>query len=669
MPIKPDDLNRNKNGNGNNQDKDDFVSSSFAVQFKPGDKASSVSDKLKGNPKEVEDEFDSFKDEFDDFVFDESVSAFKPIDSEEAVKSAFVPRGGVAPKEVNVKPDTSDEKKGADIPAFPKNGGTFDRKPSDDVSKGPDKSNTPVFGSEAGGSKVSAADQKKDEKLFSSGNSLDFATSEHDKNKSDFANAKRPGAPVPDEVNTPKAEKKPEVKTYGTVSSGVNAFGAKPANNKPEAAKESGNGPSPFVIRPTPSPKPAMPKAPEAKQPVKPEAPHTAPAAAKAQEEKPAHVAPAAAKAQEEKPAHIAPAAAKAQNEKAAHVAPAAAKAQSEKATHVAPAAAKAQNEKPAHVAPAAAKAQNEKAAPAAAKEDTSAAKRPGEAAKANMPVLSKPAPKGSAIESIRPDDARRTLAVEKSQNAVPSTPHEKPNISPVDTVKKTRKKKTSKAAKDPGIGGIITLAVIIVAFIGILLILQNLDKIGSVFGRKPVETLPTITTKTTVTETTEATTTEATTESTTDATTESTTEATTESTTEATTTTTTAATTTTEETEGTTAKKDTGIATKNFKTKITNFRGTSNGFKFDVVLINNASKTASLKKSLKSVSVTLVSSNTIKSVSCGYFKFKKKNGAWVGTPIDYAMRSGSKLTATVTVKTSGKPSFFAYTKSSFNFN
>lgn len=654
MPIKPDDLNRNKNGNGNNQDKDDFVSSSFAVQFKPGDKASSVSDKLKGNPKEVEDEFDSFKDEFDDFVFDESVSAFKPIDSEEAVKSAFVPRGGVAPKEVNVKPDTAAEKKGTDIPAFPKNGGTFDRKPSDDVSKGPDKSNTPVFGSEAGGSKVSAADQKKDEKLFSSGNSLDFATSEHDKNKSDFANAKRPGAPVPDEVNTPKAEKKPEVKTYGTVSSGVNAFGAKPANNKPEAAKESGNGPSPFVIRPTPSPKPAMPKAPEAKQPVKPETPHTAPAAAKVQAEKPAHVAPATAKVQEEKPAHVAPAAAKAQSEKAAHVAPAAAKAQ---------------NEKPAHVAPAAAKAQNEKAAPAAAKDDTSAAKRPGEAAKANMPVLSKPAPKGSAIESIRPDDARRTLAVEKSQKPAPSTPHEKPNISPVDTVKKTKKKKVAKAAKDPGIGGIITLAVIIVAFIGILLLLQNLDKIGSVFGRKPVETLPTITTKASVTETTEATTTEATTESTTEATTETTTEATTESTTEATTTTTTeATTTTTEETEATTTKKDTGIATKNFKTKITNFRGTSNGFKFDVVLINNASKTASLKKSLKSVSVTLVSSNTIKSVSCGYFKFKKKNGAWVGTPIDYAMRPGSKLTATVTVKTSGKPSFFAYTKSSFNF-
>ena len=356
MPINPDDLNKNKNGNGNNKhDKDDFVSSSFAVQFKPGDKASSVSDKLKGDPNDVGDEFDSFKDEFDDFVFDESVSAFKPLDGEDAVKSAFVPRGGAAPKEVNVKPDTSAEKKASDIPAFPKNGGTFDRKPSDDVSKGPDKSNTPVFGSDGGSKKASAADQKKDEKLFSSGNSLDFATSEHDKNKSDFANAKRPGAPVPDEGNAPKADKKPEVKTYGTVSSGVNAFGAKPANNKPEPAKESGNGTSPFVIRPTPSPKPAMPKAPEAKQapaapaakqPVKDEAPHTAPATAKAQNEKPAHVAPAAAKAQNEKPAHVAPAAAKAQNEKPAHVAPAAAKAQNEKPAHVAPAAAKAQNEK-----------------------------------------------------------------------------------------------------------------------------------------------------------------------------------------------------------------------------------------------------------------------------------------------------------------------------------
>ena len=86
-------------------------------------------------------------------------------------------------------------------------------------------------------------------------------------------------------------------------------------------------------------------------------------------------------------------------------------------------------------------------------------------------------------------------------------------------------------------------------------------------------------------------------------------------------------------------------------------------------VLINNASKTASLKKSLNSVGVTLVSSNSIKSVSCSYFKFKHKNGQWVGTPIDYAMKPGSKLTATVTVKTSGKPSFFAYTKSFFKFN
>ena len=50
MPNDPDEF---KNSNGtNNADnksdkKDDFVNSSFAVQFKPGDKTESVSDKLK----------------------------------------------------------------------------------------------------------------------------------------------------------------------------------------------------------------------------------------------------------------------------------------------------------------------------------------------------------------------------------------------------------------------------------------------------------------------------------------------------------------------------------------------------------------------------------------------------------------------------------------------
>ena len=699
MRIDPDDLNKNKNGNGNNKagGKDDFVSSSFAVQFKPGDSANSVSDKLNGKKDDYKDEFDSFTDEFEDFVFDESVSAFKPLEGNDAAKSAFVPRGGVKPKDdkeaepvKDKKPEApAPKKEESGIPAFPKNGGTFDRKPSDNVSKGPDKNNTPVFGNDDAGKKKPFSEQKKDEKLFSSGNNLDYATSEHDKDKSPFANASKPDAKDSDDKLS-KSDKKPEVKTYGTVSSGVNAFGSNKPGNLADKNEEENNGPSPFVIRPTPTPRPAAPKAPEVKH---------APATAKAeQNEKPAHVAPAFAKAtQNEKPAHVAPAAAKAANEEKnaheKHVAPAAAKAAAEEKNapekHVAPAAAKAaaeeKNAPEKHVAPAAAKAAAEEkkapekhVAPAAAKaaqndnakKDAPSGQRPGEAVKRTNPDFSRHAPKGAAIDSIRPDDARRTLAVEKSQNTS-STPHEKQNISPVTTVKKTKKRKETKAVKDPGIGGIITLAVIIMAFIGILLILQNLDKIGSVFGRKPVETLPTIQTTTTaaVTETT----TEATTETTTEATTESTTEATTETTTEATTESTTEATTeaTTNATTAATTKKavNYGVATKSFKTKVSNFKRTSGGFKFTVTMTNTSKKTASLSKSLKSFSIQLLTSAPVKSLSSTYLKFSKSGGLWVGTPKkDVSIKAGGKLSFTVTVSTKGNCEVFGYQSFKFKY-
>lgn len=667
MPFDPDDLNK-KNNTGKGQNKsgnDDFINSSFAVQFKPGDKSNTVSDKLKEG---VKDDFDSFKDEFDDFEIDDTFNAFKPLsETKETSKSPF------ASEKESPKAEPA-KKAEADIPAFPKNGGTFDRKPSDDISKGPDKNNTPVFGSEKGNTRP-AASQKKDEKLFNSGKDLDYATSEHDKNQSPFANPSRPAA---------KADKKPEVKTYGTVSSGVNAFRTDDILDEiPEIGSEEKSAPSPFVIRPTPSPKPAMPKANESN--------NQAPKAPKAPE---AHTAPASAKAsQNERPAasaHTAPAAAKAfQNEKSApaasHTAPASAKAAKNErpaaSAHTAPASAKAEkNEKPAHTAPASAKAaaeQNNEKKDKPANESANKqplGQRPGEAAKQRTtPVLSKPAPTGAAIQSIRPEDPRRMLAVEKSQSSSASSArHEKSAISPVDTVKTTHKKKrTPKAAKDPGIGGVITLAVIIVAFVGILLILQNIDKIGAAFGRKPVETLPTIqtttTAATTVATTTAETTTEATTESTTEATTEeTTTEATTEeTTTEATTEATTAATTKA-------AKKvvNYGIATKNFNAKIGNFRTIGSGFKYDITLTNKSGKTASFKKSLKYFSIALTTSPNIKSMSSSYLSFKHKNGSWIGTPkTDCSIKSGGKLTITVTVKTYGACEFFAYRSYNFKYN
>ena len=46
MPNDPDKFN-NFNGMNNSDNQDDFIDSSFAVQFKPGDKTESIADKLK----------------------------------------------------------------------------------------------------------------------------------------------------------------------------------------------------------------------------------------------------------------------------------------------------------------------------------------------------------------------------------------------------------------------------------------------------------------------------------------------------------------------------------------------------------------------------------------------------------------------------------------------
>ena len=112
MPNDPEDF---KNQNGmNNPDQDDFVGSSFAVQFKPGDKTGSVSDKLKESKENLEKKNDNtsggsqystpdngFRDEFDDFEFDASISAFKPFKAPEPEPAPAKPE---EPKPVDTKP-------------------------------------------------------------------------------------------------------------------------------------------------------------------------------------------------------------------------------------------------------------------------------------------------------------------------------------------------------------------------------------------------------------------------------------------------------------------------------------------------------------------------------------------------------------------------------------
>ena len=136
MPNDPEDF-KNNNGMNTPNGNDDFVDSSFAIQFKPGDKAESVSDKLKVTKENLDKKIDEvkpasdafqfsstdngFKDEFDDFEFDASISAFKPFKAPEPEKTE--PKSDDSS---GMKFEPTPEPKSSD-PVFPKDGGTFDK--------------------------------------------------------------------------------------------------------------------------------------------------------------------------------------------------------------------------------------------------------------------------------------------------------------------------------------------------------------------------------------------------------------------------------------------------------------------------------------------------------------------------------------------------------------
>lgn len=249
--------------------------------------------------------------------------------------------------------------------------------------------------------------------------------------------------------------------------------------------------------------------------------------------------------------------------------------------------------------------------------------------------------------------------------------------IAPVSQVS-SKKRKDPKSKKDPGKGGLITLAVVIVVFLGIFLILDNIDKITAAFkGDQPVTTVETSRFTTTTVESTEAsttstteattkattaTTTEATTVATTEATTATTTEATTATTTEATTTaTTTEATTTAATTAQTTSGSSTGVRVKNLSTSVKHFKSTSNGFSFDVVITNKTKNDASLSASLNYFKIKLYANKTIKNLTSNGFTFSRSGNTFTCKPIDTTIPAGKTVTIKVTVTTSGKPTHFGY--------
>ena len=834
------DPNENKNGfnpNGSGMGpNDDFIDSSFAVQFKPNDPAGSVSDKLKQNSypsNDYDDGFeDEFKDEFDNFEFDASISAFKPLASQpESEKPAFSAKPeekapetkAEAKPEEPAKPAFAPINKEPEKPAFAPFGKAPEKpevkdKPAEPVkpafapaNKAPEKSagvdDIPEFKPQDLEFNSFGKD-KKDEKdlpgnkIFEKGNDLDFATSEQDKATSPFAGNKPEAKDAKDEG----------IKTFGTVSSGVDAFKkadepkkeavkpspftapvapatkaepskpaesafAKPAEKKSPFGKPFSPKPSPSVHFDAGKPADKAPAKAEEKAPViedKKEIPAvgiaagtaavaaTGFAAAKTAEPK-TPVAPAAPATKEApKAASVAPAAPVVKDApKAAPVAPAAPAAkETPKAAPVAPPApvakeapkeapkapvvpaAPAKREEPVNAkpadqakkpvsntgmaaaserapkeAPAAKEAPKAPAAPATKEAPRAAAapvnklnpadnKADAKLDNANKAEPKRPAPRGTpqapAIPPRKPvapaaNNTAAQNAFERNERkaaskAVPHDNHKQiTGVTPVS--KSKRKSKPVKETRSPGIAGVITLVCVMIAFVGVLWILSNTDKISSLFGGSGIVSISEtkkekdketetekITTATSEEETEpEETTTEATTESTTEATTEETTKETTEATTEETTKETTEETTkeTTEETTTeattveTTKKPSTsgGSVVTDFNTKLSGFKQTSGGFKFDITLTNKSNETADLKASLEEVDITFYANSDITSITCDEMTFTGSGKDWVGVPNGATIEAGDEYSFTVYVNTESSVTKYGYNSCYFDWN
>ena len=754
MPNDPEDFNK-INGINNPDNKDDIIDSSFGVRFKPGDKTESIADKLKETKENIEkkttetasagtsrfdpsssDGFkDSFKDEFDNFEFDSSISAFKPFNAPQQTEA---PKSAPIPEALKPKPASNE-------PVFPKDGGTFDKPAFTAKAPEPPKEALPKFNEID--SKPDSAKPAND-KFFNSGNGLDFATSEHDKKTSPFANAEKPEQPKAANIDIPGTDKPSApaaapAKPVNPFASSAPAPEAKPAQKAPEAPKGQPAGyrphpsasmtnlfttptqatmnaekafaefldddfkpstqapispfksvaqkapaatapsaPAPAPAKPVEPTKPAAPVAPaKPVESVKPEAP-VAPAkpveparpAAPVAPAKPVESARPAAPVAPAKPVEPAKAAAVTGAAVTAAAATAAAATAPKAVDTVKAPAETAQPQRPAASAPKA-----ETAAPQAP------AQRPGASNSKPAPAPA-PGPQTAQNAPYSPFEAKGKQPVAATRG-VSHASHQDKTISPVTTVKKSKKKvKEPKSAKDPGLAGLITFLVIIVLAIGILWVLDNTSGIRAFFGKKTIETIPTVSTEATteksVETTTEATTTvteatTTTTEATTEATT-TTTEATT-TTTEATTTTTEATTTTTEATttttEATTVAVDTaetaeGSCVTAINTKLTKFKTMDKGFKFTMELTNTSNTTCSLPKSLNYLDMKFFCNSTITEVTseCFTFSAKKDGVSFRGTPKEVTIKPRATYSFTVYVYTKENVSSYGYKTAYFDW-
>jgi cytoskeletal protein RodZ len=728
---------------------DEFVKSSFAVSFKANEAANTVSEKLNEEAEKALDAElnsiappvvpvpenntpsynDGWEDEFDNFEFDSSVSAFKPLAPEAAPvfpsddKSDFN-----APAAVPVE-DKIEEPAPAPAPE-PEAEAEPEPQIEEPVIEAAEaqieEAAAPVFDDSDSDLYVFAGDAVDQQDLFNSGDDLDFATSETDKDVSPFANAEKPAEPEAADIDIPSNNIDSEIESYGKVSSGVNAF--KPVEQPQEAeapaaveeaahAEEDNDseigsygkvssGVNAFKSQAAEPAEAPIEKAPEAaaEEYIDPEnVVKTRPG--DDIENTPAEIS------DEELRSRYTPTSNTGKmymnNRQAGNTS--GGKGDVSR-LHKKPTPPVKKTPAPSHAtsapAAAAAPAVNPAFKPAAdikAKDDSSAFKNDVPAdnsidsAAENNAAVSAFVPRGrtNAVSdtdnrSVRPGSSNKSQPASRpipvtnaSKNVAPKSARSGRNeISPVTPSAVSKKKsRRSRSSKESGKSGIITLIVIIVLFIGAIFVMDHLNDIKNFFsgGTDSVATLETTTTatsasedSTTTTTTSEATTTTTTTEATT---TTTTTEATTTTTTsEATTTTTTEATTTTTTTEATTTtttKKDSssgGVKVTNFETKLKNFKRTAGGFSFEITMENKSNNDASLTKSLNAIELRVYADQDIKKVTADGFKFKENDGKWIGTPSDMTIKAGAKVKFTVTVSTSGNVGHFGYRSCFFDW-
>lgn len=606
------------NSSYDNEMDDDFISSSFAVSFKANDAVNTVSDKLKEeqeHPQVSAGDPLSFEDDLEGFEFDSNISAFKPLNAAPSPAPEHV-----AKKESVIVPPVVEPVKPA----------AEDKPDIKDPFEGIDDITPPKFtDDDKDFLDMAGMSDSKDDKLFKSGEDLDFATSSKDQKKSPFAHSEKPAeAPASKDIDIPSSNNQKEadtapIKTYGTVSSGVNAFKkTEPVKETPkETNKTQEINPEPVKEHPNYAPTEVL----------KDQSPAPASTAGETEVLKPQPMAQAQAPVQEQK------------NQKAAAA-----------------------------------------AAPVLVPVPTA-----GETEVLKQPEQNPFQPKNQAVRPASTEPVKRVRpgAVEKKAPAAPAPEKTSASIEPVSQVNTKKKRKEPKSKKDPGKGGLITLAVVIAVFLGVFLLLDNLDKITNAFkGDNPIQTIETSSKETTeeattetsavtessqTKETTEATTAATTTEATT-TTAEATTEATTTTTTEATTTTTTEATTTTTEatTAATTAAttSSSGARVVNMGTQIRHFKREDGGFRFDVIFTNNTSTDASLSASLSNLKITLYSSSSITNVTSDGFTFSHSGKTYTCSPIDQIIPAGGSVTIRIHVSTSSRPGHYGYNSAVFNW-